>query len=225
MLAGGDGILRGSQPSTLSDLASFYASKNIQFVALSIPYFANGRNTIQKASQEVLDIITDALGSSSGYLQNDYTLIGGSVGTTIISSMLDFDQKANGNGPRLITNVGRIVMFSGPWNNPTVPAGPIADTMAHYGVTSLTSLKPNLSFSTRWDMYLNHLVNAHGLRIVVGDKDYTFGYPPMHILTNEWMLELTSNSYDIYQLSSIVSILWNVGHDTIPYTDFNFIYD
>ncbi|MCK5882921.1 MAG: hypothetical protein KAG61_04470 [Bacteriovoracaceae bacterium] len=238
LLPGGTGVTDG-KPSTLNNiiegqtgLAQAYAAKGKQLVFLLLPYFEDGRNSIEKAAQEVLNIIDYAL--DIGYLKPNYTLVGGSAGTLMISAMLDFNQVGEVTNQRLIDNVGRVVMLSGPYNNAQdnsdFQSQEIINLMEANNVTKLTSLDPSLNIHDRWGMYLDKLVNKGGLRIVVGSndnilcKDDTRCNVSMDLGTNSWIQEVTKDYdgkglYSIGDLPDIVKVVEGSGH-ALPFDSF-----
>lgn len=230
LLAGGDGIITSQamvdQQSAMGDA---YASDDVQLIFLSIPYFQGNRNTVQKASQEVLNILDFA--RQVGYLKPGYTLIGGSAGSLIISSMFDFNQRYEGTGARLIDYVGRVAMVAGPHHNALIQGDFIQDLLDENSLSALTSLNEGISFSTRWSNYLEKLVQTNGLRIVINDRDYvlcsnlaTYCSSAMHLVTNRWVQTLTDQLYDLSGLESygIAKVVSAVGHyvPTSEYLDF-----
>lgn len=238
LLPGGAGVTDGTQKSignTLEGqlaLAQAYAAKGKQLVFLHIPYFEDGRDTIEKAAQEVLNIIDTAV--NIGYLKPNYTLVGGSAGTLMISAMLDFNQVGEVTNQRLIDNVGRVVMLSGPHNNaqddPDFQSESILNLMAKHNVTALTSLDTSLNVNDRWAMYLNKLVNNGGLRVVVGSNDNILCKSDTHCdvsmdkATNRWVRELTSDEngvglYGLNDIPDIAKVIKDAGH-ALPFESF-----
>ncbi|WP_143735974.1 hypothetical protein [Methyloprofundus sedimenti] len=238
LLPGGSGITHGSTTeikATLkgqNELGAAYAARGKQLVFVHLPYFAEGRNTIKMASQEVLNIIDVAL--ATGFLKKNYTLIGGAAGTFMISSMFDFNQKGEITNQRLIDNVGRVVMLSGPHNNAQensdFQSAFILDLMDQYDLTTLTSLDTSLTVHDRWTMYLDKLINGGGVRIVIGGSDHLlckYDSPcdvSMHKVTDDWIQELTSEYdgtglYSIYDLPDIVKIIDGANHK-LPFNSF-----
>ncbi|HIF61180.1 MAG TPA: hypothetical protein EYQ26_17115 [Rhodospirillales bacterium] len=243
MLMGGSGeIPKNLDFENLNVLAKSYASDGKQLIMVSMPYFEDERDSIQKASQEVLNILNIAV--QSGYLQSGYTLIGGSAGTLMISSMLDFDQtaepspydKINGNGVegRLIDNVGEVILLAGPHHNAHyfLDNAHIEGLMDRYNVTALTSLDETIDFQDRWGMYLEKL--APNLKIVVGDRDHMICSdendpqlpcsPDMDDAINLWVETVTDGQYILEDLEDfgIAKMIEGEGHNltVTKYLDF-----
>jgi len=227
LLPGGDGIIPDLEAflETNTAIAAAYAAVGKQAVSVSLPYYSNGRNTVAKASQNVLNIIDAAL--NTGYLGSGYTLVAGSGGTLIVSAMLDFNQIGDSTGCRLIDHVGRVVLVAGPHNNEIVLSPTLLDLMEQYDVNSLITLDPLLTFGERCSLYLCAL----DIRIVIGDDDNILCASnercevSMDLATNRWMEELTGGLFTIYDLPNTVLVVPDAGH-SIPLSSYqNFIMD